>query len=125
MKSLDLVSIVSWLTYICSWWTVATLLAALRQLVNIFLISGYAFGGSVSIASENLSRLDASGTKFLISLNAPATIWGGRILQTQGSTLSNDFVLKVATELINRAGYAIASSIKYDGTIEEIAITIS
>jgi hypothetical protein len=103
----------------------ATLLAALKQLVNLFLVNGYAFGGNVSISSENMSIAGASGTKFLISLNAPATIWGGRILQMEGATLSNNFVLKVATELINRAGYAVASSIKYDGSIEEISITIA
>ena len=104
----------------------ATLLAALKQLVNLFLVNGYAFGGKVSIASEkNMSIAGASGTKFLISLSAPATIWGGRILQMEGATLSNNFVLKAATELINRAGYAVASSIKYDGSTEEITITIA
>jgi hypothetical protein len=40
------------------------------------------------------------------------------------ATVSNDFVLKAATELIRRAGYTLSSSIKYEGTDEEISITI-
>ncbi len=68
---------------------------------------------------------NASGAKFLISLNAPAMAWGGRILQMERATVSNDFVLKAATELIRRAGYTLSSSIKYEGTDEEISITIS
>lgn len=49
------------------------LLAALKQLVNLFLINGYAFGGSASIFAEGADPTISKGTKFLISLNAPAT----------------------------------------------------
>lgn len=100
------------------------MLSSLQQLVNLFLINGYAFGGSVSIASENMGLPGATGTKFLISLNGPATLWGGKILQQEGAKLSNNFVQKVATELIHRAGYASSSSVKYDGTSEEMLIRI-
>jgi hypothetical protein len=65
-----------------------------------------------------------SGTKFVISLNAPAILWGGRVLQMEGEPLSNDFLLKAVTELIRRSGYGVSSSTKYDGTTEEILVMI-
>jgi hypothetical protein len=95
----------------------ATILAAVRQLVNLFLLNGYALGGSVSMTNEN-------GTKIVISLNSPATLWGGKILQSEGAKLSNNFLLKAATELIKRAGYSSSSSVKYDATSEDITISI-
>jgi hypothetical protein len=102
----------------------ATLLKSLKQLIALFLVNGYAFGGSVSIVGEG-NGVSASGAQFSISLIAPATLWGGKILQMQGATLNNDFVLKVAIELVARAGYDIfSSSIKYDGTKEDINFTI-
>jgi hypothetical protein len=102
----------------------ATLLKSLKQLIALFLVNGYAFGGSVSIVAEG-SGVSASGAQFSISLIAPATLWGGKILQMQAATLNNDFVLKVAIELVTRAGYEIfSSSIKYVGTNEEIIFTI-
>ena len=101
------------------------LLGALKQLVNLFLVNGYAFGGSVSLASESTSPLDARGAKFSILLNAPATLWGGKILQKEKARLSNSFLQKAATELIFRAGYISSSSVKYEGTDEYISITIS
>ena len=45
-----------------------------------------------------------TGTKILVTLNAPAILWGGRILQLEGDPLSNDFFTKAAVELIGRAG---------------------
>lgn len=124
------------------------LLASLKQLVNLFLLSGYAFGGNVSIAKEGESLGSAKGTKFAIRLDAPATrkccmmyrisacihrltdvfvcltVWSGKVLQADGAKLSNSFLTKAATELINRAGYQVSSAIKYEGTSENIAITI-
>ena len=101
------------------------LLLSLNQLVNLFLINGFAFSGRASIVSENPGLLDASGTKYCILLNAPATLWGARALQSEGATILNDFVFKAARELINRAGYEIASSsIKYEGATEETVFTI-
>lgn len=45
-----------------------------------------------------------AGTKFVATLEAPAILWGGRILQLEGDPLSNDFFTKTAVELIRRAG---------------------
>jgi hypothetical protein len=66
----------------------------------------------------------ASGTKFVVTLQAPAILWGGRVLQIEGDPLSNDFFLKTVTELITRAGYQCISSTKFDGIFEDIALTI-
>ena len=100
----------------------AALLAAMQQLVNLFLVNGYAFSGKVSI--ERQPGTTTRGTIFLITLNAPATLWGGRILQMEGAPLSNDFLVKAVKEYINRVGYNVLTAIKYDGSTEEIAITI-
>lgn len=102
------------------------MLASLEQLVNLFLVNGFAFSGSVSIVSDNAATLDASGTKYSIRLTAPATLWGGQALQQEGATLLNDFVFKAARELCYRAGYGVSSSsITYeDGAVEETVFTI-
>lgn len=112
--------------------------SSLKQMVNLFLINGYAFDGTVtrvesSSSSSSSSSLkgagggDASGAQYRIVLTAPVTIWSGRALQQQGAVLSNEFVLKTAKELIRRAGYTIASSsIQYPSgsSTEEILITV-
>jgi hypothetical protein len=106
----------------------------LKQMVNLFLVNGYAFDGSVirvestsSSSSSSLIGGDASGVQYRIVLTAPVTIWGGRALQQQGAVLHNDYVLKTAKELIRRAGYTIASAlIQYPSgsSTEEILITV-
>ena len=103
----------------------ATLLAALRQMVSLFLVNGFAFDGAVSTVSETAGSVSASGTRYRITLNAPATIWGGRALQQQRAVLNNDFVLKTAEEISRRAGFEVVSpSISYDGIREEILFTV-
>jgi hypothetical protein len=98
----------------------AKLEAALRQLVNLFLINGYAMGASVSKAGAEGSP------KIVISLNSPANLWGGRILQSEGAKLDNDFIVKTAMELIRRAGFGASSAtVKYAGAIEEITISVA
>ena len=103
----------------------ATLLTALRQMVSLFLVNGFAFDGAVSTVSETAGSVSASGTRYRITLNAPATIWGGRALQQQRAVLNNDFVLKTAEEISRRAGFEVVSpSISYDGIREEILFTV-
>jgi hypothetical protein len=85
----------------------AALVAAIRQLLNLFLIGGYAFRGTVStvVPPPNDDSTGVTiGTKILVTLNAPAILWGGRVLQLEGEPLSNDFFAKTAVELIGRAG---------------------
>jgi hypothetical protein len=108
------------------------LYSSLKQMVNLFLVNGYAFDGSVTRVESSLTGTgsgggDASGVQYRIVLTAPVTIWGGRALQQQGAVLQNDYVLKTAKELIRRAGYTIASSlIQYPSgsTTEEILIAV-
>lgn len=99
-----------------------TLLAALKQLVNLFLINGYAYSGNATLSSKRVGF--ASGTTFKITLVAPATLWGGKVLQGDGEKLNNSFFTKTATELITRAGYRSSSSVTYDGSNEEVSITL-
>jgi hypothetical protein len=70
------------------------------------------------------SSATASGTKFVITLQAPAILWGGKVLQSEGEPLSNDFLLKTVATLIGRTGYQCTSATKFDGVSEEITVTI-
>lgn len=100
----------------------ATLLAGIRQIVNIFLLSGYAFKGNTDVATTT-----AGTTTYVVTLSASATLWSGKVLQQEGDPLNNNFLLKTLTEYIRRCGYSyenIKSSIKYEGTNEEV-ITIT
>ena len=99
--------------------------AALKQMVNYFLVNGFALSGSVERVEKGSNSGDTSGIQYKMVLNAPATLWGGRALQQQGSTLQNDFLLKAAKEYVTRAGYLVlSSSVKYSGTSEESYITV-
>ena len=101
----------------------ATIEAALKQMVNYFLVNGFALSGSAErvVKSDN----DSNGIQFKMVLNAPATLWGGRALQQQGSDLQNDFLLKAAKEYVTRAGYLVlSSSTKYPGTTQESFLSI-
>mmetsp|Transcript_60996 Transcript_60996/g.149357 ORF Transcript_60996/g.149357 Transcript_60996/m.149357 type:complete len:373 (-) Transcript_60996:32-1150(-) len=100
----------------------AILLKALQQLVNLFLIGGFAFGADVSM--EQSSTGSARGTKYTITLNAPATLWGGNVLQQEGAAVNNSFVLKTVTEFLKRSGSMCSSTTRYDGTKEIITITL-
>ena len=64
-----------------------TLLTALTQLVKLFLINGFAWDGDARIESRQGGQV-----QFCLSLSAPATLWGGKALEFQKATLSNDFL---------------------------------
>jgi hypothetical protein len=63
-------------------------LKGLSQLVKIFLINGFAWDGDASIVSQD----NIGKTEFCLTLNSPATLWGGQSLQVQQSTVSNSFL---------------------------------
>jgi hypothetical protein len=72
------------------------ILPALRQLVKLFLINGFAFDGSaVQILNDSSqpgsSRRDGRD-QFCLSLTSPATLWGTQSLQQEGNVLLNDFL---------------------------------
>lgn len=88
--------------------------------MNLFLINGYAMGASVSKAGSEVAP------KFIISLNSPANLWGGRILRSEGAKLDNDHLVKTAIELIRRAGFGDSfASVRCDGTVEEITLSVA
>ena len=95
-------------------------LASLTQLTKLFLLNGFAFDGNASIVKQ-----DSSGTEYCISLTNPATLWSGKALQKQKADPINHFILKAATELLNRAGFAIkSSSLKYEANVEKTYLKI-
>jgi len=98
----------------------ATIEATLRQLVNLFLINGYAMGASVSRSGNEIAP------KIVILLNSPVNLWGGSILRSEGAILDNDYLVKTAMEVLRRAGLGASSAnVKYDGNTEEITISLA
>jgi hypothetical protein len=59
----------------------ATLLASIKQMVNLFIVSGFAFGGSASISKPGKGEIDAAETEFTIVATSPATLWSGQALK--------------------------------------------
>lgn len=102
------------------------LLAALKQMVNLFTIQGFAFKGDTSIvAGQQLSNKDAAGTQYSITFTSPATLWSGQSLKAKKAVLINDFVLKTVRVLVSRAGYKIANtSVKYTNNLEITTFTV-
>jgi hypothetical protein len=62
--------------------------------VKLFLINGFAWDGSTSLATAgDINNPDsAAGAEFCLTLVAPATVWGGKALQQQKAPLQNDFL---------------------------------
>lgn len=86
-----------------------TLLAAIKQMVNLFTLSGFAWDGSA--AFEN--------GQFCITFISPATLWSGQSLKARKAVLTNDFALKTAKTLVTRAGYKVTNdTVKYKGNQE-------
>jgi len=97
----------------------STLFLGIRQIVKLFLINGYAFNGEV-VENDGVTK------KYVITLNAPVTLWGGKALQLEGEPLDNDFLLKTITEYIRRSGYSkIKSSTKFNGSTQEITLPVN
>ena len=95
----------------------------LQQLVNLFLINGFAFNGKVEIKKEGVGGA-ALGTQLDIIFTSPANLWSGRALQLKKAVPTNDFVLKTAKVLLKRAGYAVTSSVKYTSSEEISSLSI-
>jgi len=96
-------------------------LQMLKQLVNLFLVQGFAFDGSaaMAIAATSASASDASGAQFTIAFNSPATLWSGQSLQAKKAKIVNDFVLKASRALMRRVGYdVVGESVKYGNNKE-------
>jgi hypothetical protein len=101
---------------------------SLTQLVKLFLINGFAWDGRVEVSNRRRGNDDddASDTTFCIILDSPASLWGNEALHRQRSKLSNDYILKVAKQLIQqRTRYKITSStVRFQNNSEMNYITI-
>mmetsp|Transcript_30730 Transcript_30730/g.60828 ORF Transcript_30730/g.60828 Transcript_30730/m.60828 type:complete len:463 (+) Transcript_30730:11-1399(+) len=97
-------------------------LAALKQLVNVFLLSGFALDGSAEMMSASSTGGRSGGMKkiqFTMTLNSPSNLWSGKALQSRKANPTNDFLLKTAKSLVTRCGYVVSSSsVKYVNTDE-------
>ncbi len=94
-------------------------LMSIRQMVKLFVISGYAWDGDAytiidggrggnagsNVDDDDGGTVDASGTTIAISFKSPATLWSGRCLKAKNAILMNDFASKTAREMMHRAGY--------------------
>ncbi|KAL9187453.1 hypothetical protein ACHAXT_001556 [Thalassiosira profunda] len=102
------------------------MLAAIKQMVNLFTISGFAWEGSASILNNDATNVDAGGTQFAITFTSPATLWSGQSLKAKKAALSNDFALKTASVLAARAGYRVTNaSVKYANNQEITTFTLT
>lgn len=104
---------------------VDTLFASIKQVVNLFVVSGFAWDGNASIVQSGKSGTDASETQFAITFTSPATLWSGQSLKAKNAVLMNDFALKTAKALIQRAGYRVNNvSVKYKNNQEISTFTV-
>jgi len=101
---------------------------AVKQMVNLFLINGFAFGANVSVVgggSTKSGTANSDGFQISIELDSPATLWGGRVLQHEQPDLDNNYVRKVTEEMARRAGYKVeASSMKSVGKMQQTVLTL-
>eukprot|EP00956_Cyclotella_meneghiniana_P018317 scaffold30440_cov52-Cyclotella_meneghiniana.AAC.3 len=91
----------------------ATLLASVKQMVNLFVVNGFAFNATASISKTGTGLGDAAGTEFSVIATSPANLWSGQSLKT-------------AKTLISRVGYSVTkSSVSYSNNQEITIFTIT
>jgi len=99
------------------------LLASIKQMVNLFIVSGFAWDGNASILNNNNDG--KVGMQFAITFTSPATLWSGQSLQAKKAALLNDFALKTVKAMVTRAGYTVANaSVKYAKNQEITTFTV-
>ena len=77
------------------------LFAAIKQMVALFLVEGFAFGGEAKMQSDK--ALGAAGVQFTITFTSPVTLWSGQSLKSKNAVLLNDFALKNGLNVENLA----------------------
>lgn len=104
--------------------SVIVLEGLMRQLVNLFLINGFAYDGGVTVVNSG-KGIGGAGTGWEIKFVAPATLWSGRALRVRRAVVGNDFMLKVVKILMTRAGYGVKNAVvKYSKTEEITTFTL-
>jgi len=100
-----------------------TLLAAIKQMVNLFTLSGFAWDGHASMVQSGASIRDA---QFSIIFTSPATLWSGQSLAAKRAVLTNDFALKTIKALVNIVGYKVVNdNVTYKGNQEITTFNVS
>lgn len=95
------------------------MLQTFSQLINLFLINGFAWEGKAELVSE---KGDGSST-FRLMLQDPATLWSSQVLAK--APLRSDFLRKTAIQLVRTMGYSVTtSSTKLQGNSEITTLTI-
>ena len=98
----------------------SAVLAAIKQLVNLFLVQGFAWDGNAT-----MQTVERGGATFTITFTSPATLWSGQSLQAKNAALSNDFALKTVKAILSRAGYKVENAtIKYTNNKEVTTFTV-
>lgn len=63
----------------------SNILAAVKQMVNLFVVSGFAWDGTAAIVKDGPSGNDATGTQLSITFTSPATLWSGQSLKVSAT----------------------------------------
>ena len=97
-------------------------LAAIKQMVNLFLVQGFAWDGNATMQTSE----GGSSTQFTITFTSPATLWSGQSLKAKNAVLLNDFALKTVKAILSRAGYKVENAtIKYTNNQEITTFTVA
>ena len=82
----------------------ATLLASIKQMVNLFVVNGFTFNGTASISKRGKEIDDAVGTEFSIIATSPATLWSGQSLKVRPMLLifNTKYLLKNLCALLDK-----------------------
>lgn len=100
-------------------------LAALRQLAVLFVINGFAWESNVVIVKGSGGE-GLSGTRFMVTMTSPATLWSGKALKARGADPTNNFYFKAAKELLKRGGVGVREvGIDYQDNREITMFTIA
>jgi len=101
----------------------SAILAAIKQMVNLFLVQGFAWDGNATMQTSEAKGRGA--TQFTITFTSPATLWSGQSLQAKNAVLLNDFALKTVKAILSRAGYKVENAmVKYKNNQEITSFTV-
>ena len=97
--------------------------AAIKQMVALFLVEGFAFGGEAKMQPDKSSG--AAGVQFTMTFTSPVTLWSGQSLKSKNAVLLNDFALKTVKAMMSRAGYTVVNdTVKYVNNQEVTTFTV-
>ena len=100
----------------------SAVLAAIKQMVNLFLVQGFAWDGNATMKTSE----GGGATQFTITFTSPATLWSGQSLKSKNAILLNDFALKTVKAVLNRAGYKVENAtVKFANNQEVTTFTVA